>query len=109
MYSLGRLEEGEIDGVCGSPPPECCSTSDGHLRNTPAGVSHFQLQVWTRMASDWHEDIGFLPLARGGRALLRLMELEVGGSEGVCVGGLLLGYKSGSCLWPEAGFYGCLS
>ena len=29
------------------------------------------------MASDWHEDVGFLPLARGGRTLLRLVEIEV--------------------------------
>jgi hypothetical protein len=36
-----------------------------------------QLQVWTRLASDWHEDIGFLPLARGGRSNLRLLEMEV--------------------------------
>lgn len=29
------------------------------------------------MASDWHEDVSFLPLARGGHSLLRLLELEV--------------------------------
>ncbi|GAX77422.1 hypothetical protein CEUSTIGMA_g4867.t1 [Chlamydomonas eustigma] len=36
-----------------------------------------ELQVWTRLASDWHEDINFLPLARDGRSHLRLLEMEV--------------------------------
>jgi len=36
-------------------------------------------QVWTRQASDFHEDISLLPLCR--RTTLRSLKLEVGGGS----------------------------
>jgi len=54
---------------------------DTRLVEDVAALSRLEeLQVWTRMASDWHEDVSFLPLVRSasaGACSLRALELEV--------------------------------